>query len=156
MQAAPPVRMGLAPDRVWQGAVAVCAAVAGANLAAWLSLQAQCPPAMVLAAALLTAGASSWLALWYERRRAAVGVLDWDGGQWQWAAFGGAPVAGQVRVMIDLGPWVLLRLAPTQEAQPAIWSAVSRRAAGASWPQWRAALYARAPGAGPSAEPDPK
>ncbi len=77
MHAAPPVRMSLAPDRAWHGAVALCAAAAGANLAAWVALQLQGPAATVVATSLAAAAAASLSALWWVRREATTGC--WPG-----------------------------------------------------------------------------
>ncbi len=144
MHAAPPVRMSLVPDRAWHGAVALCAAAAGANLAGWVALQVQSPDPIAFSTTLLAGIAAALTASWWLRRDATTGVLTWDGGVWQWAAGAAAPFAVEPRVMIDLGPWLLLRIAPTEPARRRVaWRVASRRCAGASWPQWRAALYAR-------------
>ncbi len=155
MHAAPPVRMSLAPDRAWHGAIGLCAGAAGANLAAWSALQAQVALPMVVATTLAAAAAASLSALWWVRRDATSGVLAWDGGAWQWSPDAVASLAVEPRVMIDLGPWLLLRIAPTGPARPALWRVASRRHAGASWSQWRAALYARGPGDGQLPANDP-
>jgi hypothetical protein len=155
MHAAPPVRMSLAAARAWHFAVALCAGAAGANLAAWVALQAQSPAAVAIAISLAVA-AAAWLStLWRLRRDAAPGVLAWDGAAWRWSPGTAASQAVEPRVMIDLGPWLLLRIAPIEPARPAVWRVAARRHAGASWPQWRAALYARRPDDAPLAAGDP-
>ena len=156
MHTAPPVRMSLAPNRAWHGAVALCAAAAAANPAAWVALQLEGPAATVVATSLAAAAAASLSALWWVRREATTGVLTWDGGAWQWSSDDAAPVAVEPRVMIDLGPWLLLRMAPKLLARRAVLRVASRRRAGASWPQWRAALYARRTGDGQVPATDPR
>jgi len=157
MHAAPPVRMNLAPDRAWQVFVTLCTSVASANLAAWVALQTQAPTRIAALAALLAAGAcAGLLALrWARRRDAVMGVLAWDGLGWHWSPGAAAPCPGDVRVMVDLGAWLLLRFAPMGGGQAVVWLATSRRHAGAAWPAWRAALYARRSGQGLPAAPDP-
>jgi hypothetical protein len=156
MHVAPPVRMNLAPDRAWHVAVSVCAAATGACLAAWGALQAQSPTPTVVAASLAAAAGASLLALWRIRRSASTGLLAWDGGGWHWSPDAMARYSVEPRVMIDLGPWLLLRIAPTVPARRAVWAVASRRLGSASWPQWRATLYARIPGDEPAPANDPK
>ncbi len=156
MHAAPPVRMSLAPDRAWHAIVTLCASAAGANLAAWAALQAQASLQIAAVAALLAGACAGLLASRSVRRRsAATAVLVWDGATWYGSPGVSAPSAGEVRVMIDLGVWLLLRFAPTLPEQPAAWLATSRRHAGALWPAWRAALYSRRPSPDRPSAPDP-
>jgi hypothetical protein len=156
MHAAPPVRMSLAPDRAWQYFIALCAGAAGANVAAWAALHAQLPAPMVIVAMTAATATSAILASVWAQRSAATGVLAWDGGSWQWSSGAAAPVAGDLRVMIDLGGWMLLRFAPLAPEEAVAWCVASRRHAGALWSAWRAALHARRPGDDPAASPDPK
>jgi len=156
MHAAPPVRMSLAPDRAWQCAAALCAGAAGANLAAWGALHAQIPVPMVVAISLTAAGVALLWTRWGAERGATTGVLVCDGGRRQWSPVTAASVAVELRLMIDLGPWFLLRFTPTQPVQPAARWAASRRRAGAAWPLWRTALHARRPGGNQAPAPEPK
>ena len=145
MHAAPPVRIILAADKTWRRVGAGCAVVAAANTAAWLAQHAGQPAAITAAAALVAAVAAVvWLLAWARDRDMAAGVLTWDGAQWQWTKDGGDAAAGAVRVMLDLGLWLLLRFQPTSTGH-ARWLAATRAMAGPLWPAWRAALYARAP-----------
>jgi hypothetical protein len=156
MHAAPPVRMSLAPDRVWRGAAALCSAVAGANLAAWVALHVHSAVPVVAAASLAAAAAASLSALWGAQRDATSGVLAWDGGAWQWLADTMAPVAVEPRFTMDLGPCLLLRTVPADASQPVNWRVASRRLAGAAWPQWRTALYASRPADAQAPAHDPQ
>ncbi len=156
MHAAPPVRMELGPDRPWSSAVALCAGVAGANLAAWAGLHAQWALQTVAAAALAAAGIASGSALRWARRSATTGVLVWDGSQWQASNASAACASVDLQVMIDLGPWMLLRTTPTERIRPGVWWVASKRRAGAAWPHWRAALYAGRPRHDPAPSPDAK
>jgi hypothetical protein len=62
--------------------------------------------------------------------------LQWNGEHW--AADGSA---GEVDLMLDLGPWMLLRFRPTVGRSR--WLPVPRREAGAAEQGLRVALYAR-------------
>ena len=157
MHAAPPVRMNLAPDRAWQVFVTLCTSVASANLAAWVALQAQAPTRIAALAALLAAGAcAGLLALrWARRRDAVMGVLAWDGLGWHWSPGAAALSPGDVRVMVDLGAWLLLRFAPMGGGQAVVWLAAACHGAAAHWAAWRTALYSPRPGSDPHAALDP-
>ena len=153
MHAAPSVRMSLAPDRAWRGFVVICAGAAAANLAAWFAALADsmAPTAIIVSSLACALGATL---AWRVVRRQGTGLLNWNGVDWSWAPDATAPAVGKLRVMIDLGAWVLLRFAPADAARRATWLAASRRQAAGAWTQWRAALLARRPNAQP-AEPAP-
>jgi hypothetical protein len=151
MHSAPPVRITLAHEPVWSAFVVSLAGVAAANLVAWAALHAQASLVFASSLALfaaLMAGCLVWRRL--QRRPSAPGALDWDGTAWFWSC--DEPLAsatGDVRVMIDLGAWMLLRFRPDTAGPAPTWLPVTRRRAGALWPQWRAALFSRRLGAGP-------
>ncbi len=66
--------------------------------------------------------------------------LTWDG--LRWSANG---AAGRVAVMVDLGPWLLLRWWPEAGSNRAPrWLAISGSEAAGAWHALRAALYSRA------------
>jgi hypothetical protein len=143
MSSAPPVRIHVVPDRLSRGFALVCASLAAANLMAWIlswadassGMSAIAVPVAAAAAAVLT-----WRLL--DRRSDATGALIWDGSAWQWAPELDVPWPGRVRVMIDLGPWLLLHFRPTSPTGHGVWLAASRFAAAGQWPAWRAALFA--------------
>ena len=83
---------------------------------------------------------------WRQARPEAV-TLAWDGQHWR---ADGCP--GRVDLMIDLGPWMLLRLQPDEPARRAIWIPVSAADAGASRHALRAAVYSRRSKPTPSAQ----
>jgi len=156
MHAAPPVRMSLAPDPAWRYFVTACAGAAAANLSAWIAAQAQWRGPETMAVALMAAVLACALAARALRRDGTgVGMLAWDGATWMWAPGHSQPAAGELRVMIDLGAWMLLRLVPTASAQRASWLTASRRQAAALWPLWRAAIFSRRPGSEPATAADP-
>ncbi len=146
MHAAPPVRMALAQDQAWRVFVSLCAVTAAANTAAWAALHWQASAEVAGIVAISTAvatGATAWLLTC--RGDAVRGVLAWDGATWRWSQGSLAPRAGEVRVMLDLGAWLLLRFSPEPPTRRAFWLPLSRADAGPHWSAWRAALYARRP-----------
>ena len=149
MHAAPPVRIRVVTDRLAQGFALSCDCMAAASLTAWaLSWTgASAWPsrwAVVLAAVIaVIAAALGWFVL--RRRSDVAGLLTWDGACWQWAPAAGAPRQGTVQVMIDLGPWLLLRFSPGIAPVAGVWLAISSRAAAGQWSAWRATLYAPRP-----------
>ena len=148
MHAAPPVRMSLACDAVWRAFGTLCTAIAAANVAGWLAQHAR-QSVVVTAAAAFVAASVAATCLWaWWRRREHGGVLAWDGAQWSWTSTGGASCVGEASVVLDLGPWLLLRFEPAA-ATPAGWLVATRRMAGLAWPTWRAALYSYRTGRDP-------
>ena len=156
MHSAPPVRITLAHEPGWSAFVVALAGAAAANLVAWAALHAQASPVFASALALfaaLMAGCLVWRRL--QRRPSAASALVWDGTVWLWSR--DEPLAsatGDVRVMIDLGGWMLLRFRPDTADPAPTWLPVTRRRAGALWPQWRAALFSRRLGAAPAVTTD--
>ena len=155
MHSAPPVRIEPMPDTAWRCFVIACAAAAAANLGAWAALALRASAPVPALAALLAAASAAARAGWALRARDVhAGVLAWDGASWSWLRSHAEPVLGELRVMIDLGAWVLLRFAPGT-VRSATWMCVSRRQAGARWPAWRSAFISRRPGGTPAAAGDP-
>ena len=146
MHAAPPVRIRVVTDRLAHGFALTCACMAAASVTAWaLSWTGANAEVIRLAVALAaaTAAALGWLVL--RRRADAAGLLTWDGACWQWAPAAGAPRQGTVQVMIDLGPWLLLRFSPGIAPVTGVWLAISRHVTAGQWSAWRATLYAPRP-----------
>ena len=117
-------------------------ALAAAALLAWALGHLQHPswPAWLV---VLPVAALAW---WWARPEAV--TLAWDGQQWR---AGDGP--GSLDLMIDLGPWMLLRLQSGKSARHAIWIPVSAADAGASWHALRSAVYSRAPKSTAGAQP---
>jgi hypothetical protein len=65
------------------------------------------------------------------------GPLGWDGGHWRFA-----DRPGDVNVMFDLGPWMLLRFDASETGRRA-WLAASECSSGSAWTALRAAVYSR-------------
>jgi len=142
MHAAPPVRMVLGPEPAWAAFGAACVACAAANLAGWMALMLDSSVAVAAAWAVLAAGLATYRAWRVVPMR---GSLAWDGAVWHWAPQESAASPGDLQVMIDLGPWMLLRFAPHAQPRRAAWLAVSSRQGGAQWPSWRSAFFSRRP-----------
>ena len=147
MRAAPAVSVRCTGGPLWRAWCALLPALALAALVAWVSGHLGQPQLGAVAG--LAIGAALALGLW-RRQSHAPAQLVWDGQQW--AADG---VAGALAVMLDLGPWMLLRL-EIAERPATRWLPVSAREAGPAWHLLRAAVFARPrqPPAGiaPSAE----
>lgn len=139
MRSAPAVQVVVGGDRGWHLAAAVSCAAAAAVLAAWLALMVEAPVPVVAVSAAITALAGA--AVSHRLLPAPAGVLAWDGAEWHW---GGSP--GQVAVVIDVGPWMLLHFVPSARlgGRPAHLP-VARSAARAHWHGLRTAVYSRRP-----------
>src|SRR6187431_647196 len=156
MHSAPPVRITLAHEPAWSAFVIALSGAAAANLAGWGALHAQAPRVVASVLALLAALMAVCL-VWRVMHQglSAPGILVWDGAVWHWVC-DEPPVSatGDVRVMVDLGGWMLLRFRPDAPGPAPTWLPVSRQRAGALWPHWRAAVFSRRPGTTPAAAAD--
>ncbi|MDO9091956.1 MAG: hypothetical protein Q7U99_04825 [Rubrivivax sp.] len=136
--------------------------VQGSGGNAWRLLQSGLPA--VSAAALVAWGLGHWqLPLWpawttlpvmafvaWRGLRPRAIHLSWDGQIWQ---ADGQP--GPVEVMVDLGPWLLLRLKPVAPASgktsASVWIPLAASEAGPALHALRAAVYCPAPEPTPGA-----
>jgi hypothetical protein len=135
---APPVSLRCDGSAAWQWLHALLAAAAVASFVSWALLHAGAEATTAVAASVafaLLAGVAAWRG---ARRDSA--ELQWDGQCW---SLDGA--AGRVDVMMDLGPWLLLRFQPTAGA--AHWLPVPGAAPARHG--LRAALYSRAGASAP-------
>jgi hypothetical protein len=98
--------------------------------------------------ALLAGAAAAVAAAWHAWRTALPADLAWDGSSWQ---FGGQ--GGDVKPMLDLNTWLLLRFDPI-DGRPR-WIAASRRSSQGPWAALRAALYSSRPAADPPGPQQP-
>lgn len=139
MRSAPAVQVVLGADAGWRWGVAFCCAVASASLAGWAALLIGASPAVAAGVAVacgLFASAGSCLYL-----PAPAGELAWDGSQWHWNG-----AAGDVKVSIDLGPWLLLAFETVgPPLGRTVHLPVSRAGARTGWHGLRAAVYSRRP-----------
>ena len=151
MRTAPALQISLARFGIWRTAVAVLALLGTLTAAGWLvGLGAQSGvakgAAMALVAALLWGLGLSLMRLPAHR-------LSWDGQCWallDMAAGGAEPVAGEISVAIDLGPWMLLRFRPIaavawQQSMRSTWLPVQRRGIEPQWHALRCAVYSPRP-----------
>ncbi|WP_157263693.1 hypothetical protein [Azohydromonas aeria] len=150
MRTAPAVHLTLEADTPWRVGLCLLGAAAAAVPVLGLALRLELAPAWAFgaaAAAALAGGAWPW-----RRRAPQAAALAWDGAQWQlWLRGQARPCAGRAQLMIDLGPWLLLRLCPTPSGAPRAarghWLALSRSRHAAHWHALRCALHARPPAA---------
>jgi hypothetical protein len=83
------------------------------------------------------------LAAWAGWRWSAAPAcrIAWTGAQWTTSCADAVPVeSAPPRVMLDLGPWLLLSIRPVAGGRR-LWVGLSRADAGASWRPFRAAVY---------------
>jgi hypothetical protein len=132
MRAAPPVSVRCSGGAAWRSLQTGLYALAATASGLWVLQWTQQPPAW---AALLAIGVAA--VAW---RRAAPAQVDlvWDGQRW---TADGQP--GQLDVMLDAGPALLLRLRPELGARR--WIAVTASEAGDAWHGLRVAAYQRTP-----------
>lgn len=121
----------------WRGVVTLLPALAAAALLAWGAAHLQLPSGLAWPALALMVLSVAVLA-WRSARPQPL-LLAWDGQRW--TADG---CAGDLDLMMDLGPWMLLRLRPDDTTRPAVWIPVSATDAGTARHALRAALYSRA------------
>jgi hypothetical protein len=153
MRAPPPVEFACAPGRAGRAALSALVGLAAAVLVAWglpyAAAQWGNPPeasgllqgGVVLAVAVMTSGA-----FWLTLRRFDEGerMLRWDGQDWLLASPDGRPdLRGDAALMLDLGPWMLVRFAPAAagRARAARWLALTITQDAARWAGLRGALW---------------
>ncbi|WP_284615567.1 hypothetical protein [Aquabacterium humicola] len=137
MRAAPPaVDIELGCGRRERAAAAALYGLAGAVIAVWLCLLLERNPVLPAFAAALAG-----LAVGAKILRPVCGHLRWDGAAWTLAQPGHTPLAlRRVRLQIDLGGWLLLRIEPIGPARPG-WCGIAQKDIGAAWHGVRLALY---------------
>ena len=146
MRTAPAVHVACRDGGAWRVVCVLTGAAAAATMSMWALAWLGVHDALPAAALALMVGA---LAGWWAWRCgvAPPAQLNWDGQQWRLRAHGAnADSVGTLRVVIDLGPWMLLRF--DTEAGRVSWQALSAPATGPAWPALRSAVYAQADGAG--------
>jgi hypothetical protein len=146
MRAAPALALTIERYGCWRVTVALLCAAAAAAVGAWLGAGRWAVAIGIVAAAgsLVTT------------RRTAV-RLSWDGEQWA-LGLGPAPsghvAVGRPRVMIDIGPFMLLRF--ERASAPVLWLPLQRYGYEASWHALRCAVYSpRPPAASVPADASP-
>lgn len=149
---APPVSYPVGRS-FWGGLLMLAGWGAGAlACGAWVAAGATGEAGFWPVVAVLAPGA--WAAWWWAAQPR--GLLDWDGGAWQWRPAAGADEpGGRIQPALDLQATLLLVWRGPGRRR---WFWVDRRSAPARWAALRRAVYSRAgsaepPGAGPSAAP---
>ena len=137
MRASPPCQVSLRRFGVWRAAVAVLASAGLAALVSWLIGRE--PPVSAGLMTLVVSAALLILALAVSLWRVPAQSLRWDGQAWQLDA-----VPGELKVAIDLGPWMLLNFTPDAAAR-ASWLPVQRLGLEAQWHALRCAVYSPRP-----------
>ena len=149
-RAAPPVTVALTDLRLWRVFAVVVSVLSIGATAAWLVTWRDATftdgviwPSVVAGFSILLVA----VLLWRHLQSGPV-QLRWDGQCWHWQESGRRSRAaqevktGQVRVAMDLGPWLLLELRPQGRAIPVSrWVPATRRGVGAQWHALRCALY---------------
>ena len=141
MRASPACQVSLRHFGVWRSAVLGLSLLGVVSVAAWL-LRREEALSMPLVAATALAGLLMAILVASLLRTPAVG-LRWDGQAWHLDA-----VPGDLAVVIDLGPWMLLRFTPAVPAARMTWLPVQRRGLEAQWHALRCAVYSPRPVAG--------
>jgi hypothetical protein len=141
MRTAPPVSVHCTGGLMWRCLQTLLAALAAGVFAVWLLAHASWHPWLVAWLVCDGVALAAWWA-WHAAYQPSI-ALVFDGQVWTVNA-----KPGVLAVMMDLGPWLLLRLRPdAASAMPsqAKWIAVSYADAGPAMHALRAALYARQP-----------
>ena len=159
MRAPPPVEFACALGRAWRAALSSLVGLSAAVPFAWglpyAAAQWGHPPGsplgalgvpllqggVALAVAVMTSGA-----FWLASRRFDTDerTLRWDGQDWVLAGRDGrSDQRGDAALMLDLGPWLLVRFAPAAAsgARAAVWLALSAGRDAARWAALRGALW---------------
>ena len=154
MRASPAFEVSLHRFGVWRSAVLLLAALGVAAITAWLiTRERPIGLAAMIAAAFAVAVSMGWAVSLLHVP--AVG-LRWDGQFWHLVAVVAMPdeaTPGDLRVVIDLGPWMLLRFSAAEPARrwSAIWLPVQRRGLETQWHALRCAVYSPRPAPGADA-----
>jgi hypothetical protein len=156
MRAPPPVEYRSTPGRAWRGALSLLVGAAVAVPIAWalpyvasqagsrepgVVLAALAQPALQATLALgfgLAAGAAFWL--WHRRAPGGEHTLRWDGQDWVLAG-DRLDRRGDVALMLDLGPWMLVRFLPFGGGGSSAWLPLTLGRDVARWAALRGALW---------------
>lgn len=145
MRAAPACQVSLKRFGVWRGAVLTLTFLGLASIAArWATHERAADTSIVVAGVL---AAIALVALAASLVQAQPVALRWDGRVWHLGQHAGDPVPGDLRVAIDLGPWMLLRFVPSASGARAgtTWLPLQRRGLEAEWHALRCAVYSPRP-----------
>ncbi len=157
MRAPPPVEFTSALGRAWRAALALLVGASVAVPLAWglpyfalhwgslkpdALLKALADPAVQAALAAwagLMAVAACWL--WSKQSSASERTLRWDGQDWVLAGAGAIDQRGAAALMLDLGPWMLVRFLPYAGMGSATWLPLTAGLDLVRWAALRGALW---------------
>ena len=157
MRAPPPVEFKSAPGRAWRAALSLLVGASVGVALAWglpflaARLDGRRPDALLeaLGDPLVQGLLALWVTavvvagFWLASRRAAncERTLRWDGQDWvlAGAAAGRPDQRGDAALMLDLGPWMLVRFRPRDGA--ATWLPLTLAGDLARWAAFRGALW---------------
>ncbi len=135
---------------LWQAVVGIVAAIAIAAVTAWavsmLDTQSTSGRAAVVALAVVLGAGTIAVAMSLARRKG--GVLACRDGIWTFSSTAGTTGTGALRVAIDLGAFLLIRLGDRRRTS--LWLPVQRRGLESEWHALRCAVYSPPPAAGGS------
>ena len=157
MRAPPPVEYTSALGRAWRAALSLLVGASVAVPLAWglpyfaahwgslqpdAFLEALGDPRVQAAIALwlvAMVGAAFWLAS--KRINASERTLRWDGQDWVLAGGARPDQRGDASLMLDLGPWMLVRFLPVAGMGGATWLPLTVGLDVARWAAFRGALW---------------
>jgi hypothetical protein len=157
MRASPAFQVVLDRFGVWRVFVLAAALIGMGVMATWLMAQ---PPSMpTVVRACLVIAALALLLLGASAARVPPVSLRWDGQLWHLgspASAGHEPHSGDLRVVLDLGPWMLLRFEPAESTGRvrATWLPAQRLGLEPQWHAMRCAVYSPRPQPGSRAAAD--
>ena len=148
MRASPAFQVVLDRFGVWRAAVLASVLTGAGVMAAWLVSQPPSAPTAVLVS--VAGSAIVLLVLGAGAARVRPVSLRWDGQLWHLGppeSAGHEPYSGALRVLLDLGPWMLLRFerADSTWRARATWLPVQRRGLESQWHALRCAVYSPRP-----------
>ncbi len=151
MRTAPALQVSLTRFGIWRAAVVLLTSLGTLALAGWLSGQDELAGVAKGVALALVAALFGGLGL--SLMRVPARRLSWDGQCWallDMSAGGTEPIAGEISVAIDLGPWMLLRFrpiaaSPWRESMQSTWLPLQRRGIEPQWHALRCAVYSPRP-----------
>ena len=148
MRAAPAIQVVVNRFGAWRAAMLALALSGTLSVVGWLVGQ----EGLALANQVLAMAAAMGLLLWLglSLARVPAAELSWDGQCWTLRPTTPThtePVAGEISVAVDLGPWLLLRFRPATSSRwrPPSWLPVQRVGIEPQWHALRCAVYSPRP-----------
>jgi len=149
MRTAPAARFTLAAGRTPRVLVSAISALAAGSAALWAARKMAWPGEVSSAGAV--AAALVVFAMLMAYHQCAAVSLRWDGGLWQLArADGAVETPGDLAVVVDIGPWMLLRFDAGPGVSP-LWLSAHQSGVKPRWHALRCAVYSPRPAATPDA-----